>query len=1096
MKKIASFIIKKRFFIITFFLIAAIASGFFVSKVKINYDISKYLNSESETSLALKIIEDQFGVNGNMQVMVSNVDLDISKEIQKSIENIDYVIDVNFDPYSTDYYKDNNALYILIIDGDDYSEHAKSVTSDVNDLLKNYKTAYAGTTIDKQRLQESIESEMIYIIIVAISLAIAILLLTSESWIEPLILLGTAGIAILINLGTNVFFSSISYITKSISAILQLALSIDYSIVLLHTYRKNKGLISNQEAMEKAILQVVKPVSASGLTTLAGLCALLFMSYRIGFDIGIVLMKGILISLITSITLLPGVVLLFDHLLEKTHKKSIQFSGEFFAKTAKKGSKIIISIGLILIISCAALNFNNTYVYSNQSNVDSIISETFAKNNQFMVVFPNSVSDYENQETFINEIKQFRTKDDKDVFVNYTSYTNTILEHYNQEKIVQKLEISKDEANMLLTMYNLYKNPNNVKLSFSEMVSYSNYLLENDEDAKTYAEENTKSTIKKLEAIKILLENDNSSDILYTMLTSDPLNEITNNVKRFSIDEIYGLYFYDSIEDNEVAFNTMLNFIVYAGENIHEFKSVIDPNTLASLKIVSNNVNERITKANTPLTRKTFQNYMYQTYNKVLTDEQVSMIYSSYFTSTGTPESETINYLNLMNFLVKSGQITDENAIASINESNKQYQLVISKYAFDEFIPTLKAVIYASTGLLPEISITNDDIHMVYVTYLNQVGSFNNMKIKGTNFVNFVKSMYENSDYMKDQIGEALYTSICDLNLIDSYLINDQKFNYLEIFNIVDNLKNSIHTNLENGEMNSDMISGVFIKYEINHENKLTTPIIATDLLAFINENKETNSILMKKLDQNKLDKIDDANEKINTANKLFKGSKYSRLLISMNLDMEGKDTENFVTYLKETATKYFGQDSYIAGESVSTNDLKNSFKIDELIISIVTIVSILIIVALTFKSVSLPVILVLVIQGACWIAFATNAITGSVFFMSYIIASCILMGATVDYGILMSTNYIENRKTMDKYGALKFSIKTSLPTIFTSGLILTVCGFTICFISSQASISSVGLLVGKGTLAAIALILFLLPSLLYLLDKIILKTTYKKNNL
>lgn len=477
MKKIAAFITKRKIWIILFFLAASVASALFVGKVKINYDLSKYLSSESETSLALKIVEDEFGSNGNMQVMVGGVDRKTSEQIKDDIEEINYVLAVDFDSESEYYYKDNNALYVLIIDGDDYSEHARSVADDVKVLLADYETYYGGTSIDKERLQEAIQNEMVYIVIAAVSLAAGILLLTSESWIEPLLLLLTAGVAILINLGTNAFFPSISYITNSISAILQLALSIDYSIVLLHTYRKNKGELGNEEAMKKTIVEVIKPISASGLTTLAGLCALLFMSYRIGFDIGIVLMKGILISLLTSLTLLPGVILFCDKALVKTHKKAIRFSGSFCSNLAAKGNKAIVPLGLIVICVCGALNFNNSYTYSNQSNVDPEIANTFGQNNQFMVVFPKENGSYENQEAFVSKISEFRNEDGSKPFVDYTSYTNTAMEKYDAEKIERKLSIDSDEAKMLLTMYNLYKQPSVSELTFSDFIHYAGTLL-------------------------------------------------------------------------------------------------------------------------------------------------------------------------------------------------------------------------------------------------------------------------------------------------------------------------------------------------------------------------------------------------------------------------------------------------------------------------------------------------------------------------------------------------------------------------------------------------------------------------------------------
>ncbi|MGM9873853.1 MAG: efflux RND transporter permease subunit [Bacilli bacterium] len=1093
MKKIASFITKKKIFILIFFLIGTIASGIFIHNVKINYDISKYLNSNCETSIALDITTDQFGANGNMQVMVSNIDEDTANDIKEDIEQVNYVLAVNFDSTSEDYFKDNNALYILIIDGDDYSENAKSVINDIEELLTEYTAYYGGTAVDKKLLQESIESEMVYIIIVAICLAIIILLLTSKSWIEPIILLVVAGIAIVINLGTNAFFPSISYITNSIAAILQLALSIDYSIVLINTYKKNKETMDNNEAMKKAIVQVIKPISASGLTTIAGLCALLFMSYRIGFDIGIVLIKGIIISLITSITLLPGVVLLLDKALEKTKKPSLKLKGNFFAKLTKKGYKFIVPIGIVIIALSAVMNFNNSYTYSNASLVDPIIAETFKENNQFMVIFPNEYSSYDNQEAFINEIKQFKKENGEEAFINYTSYTNTVLEYYDETKIVNKLNVNNADAQLLLTMYNLYQNPDEVTLTFNEFIDFSDYLIANDNDAIEYAGSETKDTIAKILAIKDILNTSNSKQQLYDSLTSPTLSDLSGEVELFSISEIYGYYYYSSIEENSVSFNVMLNFLTYIFENVEQFEGIIDTDTLSSLKLLSTEIEEQISQAETPMTQDMFIGYMYQTYNQVITNEQAAYIYQSYYYSKGEEEKDTIPYLDLLAFLVDTNMISDETAVNEINQAKLQYQTVTNKYPYDQFINVLTNVIYMNTGTIPTLEMTNDDMQMIYIFYFDNLGLFDEVTILGSTFVNYVKSLYENNEYMKTQIGETLYDNICSMNLIDQYLKNETTYNYIDQFDKIDELQNSITVTIDNDEMNVDMVSGVYIKYENYHENNLLSPVQAENLLSFVNENLYTNELLIKKVDDEKLTQINKANEDLATANKLFKGEDYSRIIISMDLEMEGKDTEKFVEYLMDKTQEYFSIEAHVAGEAVSNYDLKESFKTDEIIISIVTIVSILIIVALTFKSASIPLILVVVIQGACYLAFATNFITGSVFFMSYIISSCILMGATIDYGILMCTNYVKNRKTMDKDESLKKAIESSLPTIFTSGLILTVCGFAIALLSTQSTISSVGLLVGKGAVAAILLILFLLPSMIYLLDKVILKTTYRK---
>ena len=152
-------------------------------------------------------------------------------------------------------------------------------------------------------------------------------------------------------------------------------------------------------------------------------------------------------------------------------------------------------------------------------------------------------------------------------------------------------------------------------------------------------------------------------------------------------------------------------------------------------------------------------------------------------------------------------------------------------------------------------------------------------------------------------------------------------------------------------------------------------------------------------------------------------------------------------------------------------------------------------IVLLIFRSLYFPIVLVAIVQGAIWLDFTTSLIDarGGLFFMSYIIATCILMGSTIDYGILLSSEYVKNREKHDKNEALTNAIKAALPTLFTSGLIMSICGFVIFIISSQSIISSVGLLIGKGTLFAIILVIIVLPSILYSTDKLFKKLTLRR---
>ena len=302
------FMKSKKYVIVALFVLAALLSVWLSGKVAINYNISDYLDESTETKISLNIIEDEFGKTGDVQVMIENIDTESAKDVVDTIKKIPNVLTVNFDEYDTNYYKDGDALFVVLVDGDEYSDTANAVVEDIRTALDDSfegKINYGGSVVEKRTMREAIQNEIVFILAIAVCLVIAIMLIMAKSWIEPIILLIASGVAILINMGTNAIFGEISYITNAVAAILQLALSIDYSIVLLHGYRKAKeNDVSSEKAMTSAIKDVIKPVSASALTTIAGLLALLFMTMRIGFDIGIVLMKGIIISALTSMTLL------------------------------------------------------------------------------------------------------------------------------------------------------------------------------------------------------------------------------------------------------------------------------------------------------------------------------------------------------------------------------------------------------------------------------------------------------------------------------------------------------------------------------------------------------------------------------------------------------------------------------------------------------------------------------------------------------------------------------------------------------------------------------------------------------------------------
>ena len=1082
----------KTWIVIALFVVAAVLSAITMGKVAINYNLADYLGNDTQTKIALNIVDEQFGMTGNIQVMAKNVSVDTAEEICNKIESVNNVLNVNFDKYDETYYKDGNALFIVVIDGDDYSENAKQAASDIKAELSVYEgVEYGGTTVEKQSLQDAITSEMTYILVITLCLVLAILLIGSQSWLEPVLLLAASGVAVLINRGTNIFLGEISYITNSISAILQLALSVDYSIVLLHAYRREKDKTDDKaEAMKRAIKSVIKPVSASALTTLAGLLALLFMSFRIGFDIGTVLMKGIVISAITSLTLLPALVLLFDKPMKKTSKKAFVPKGKFFCDAAFRASKAIVPIALVAVIVCGFLQTGNNFVFSDTKAGNAAISDVFGNNNSVIVVYENSENNYENEKKLADLLEKYKTKDGKSVLASYTAYTNTVRETYDVEKAVQKLDVSYKDAEMLFTMYNLYRSPSSMTMSFSEFVDYAAILTETDDDAKKFIDADTLKTIKTLKVVSDIVSNDFTAERLYEQLTSGVMEG--TDISLFSIKQLYGLYFYDDVTDKNVDFKTMLDFAIAASSD-ENVSGMPDEGTTEKLSQLSAGIDNFTAQMEMPIDKATLKGLFYQNYGVVLTDEQLTAIYKGYFAYIGKQEVETVPFLPLMKFLAASGQITDPGAIKTIEGYDALYKAINASYGYENFLPALSGIATGLSGNAPEIDVTNSEIAQIYIMYFYRAGTMPDGRMNGKTFADFALREAEIDPVIGSQLNGDNRNKLADMITVEKYRSDTTALTYDGAYDRLIALQSEIKSDATVSTLDKDKVSGVYVKYAINKGSRLTTPIIACDLLDFVSANMDDNSLLKQKMTAENREKVSDARADIEKAEDLFVGENYSRMLLSVNLPNESDDTSEFVDYLSKEVKKIFGDEAYITGEIVSTYDLEKSFDHDNLFITIFTLVSIFVIVMIIFKSLSLPMILVAIIQGAIFVAMSTQLLSDGIFFMSYIVTTCILMGATIDYGILMSSNYVAFRGLYDKKQALEMSVEAAMPTVFTSGLILTVCGFVIHFISGQNSISTVGLLIGIGTICSVIMITLVLPSVLYLTDKFVLKLSLKK---
>ena len=404
MEKIATFIVDKCNLFFLLYAFALIFSIVATGWVKVENDITTYLPEDTETRQGLTVMNDNFVTYGTARVMVSNVTYETAENICSDLESIDGVTSVDFDD-TTDHYKSASALFSVTFDGtttDDISVHALHT---IRDMLAGYDT-YIDTEVGVDTSAD-LQSEMSVILVLAAIVIVLVLTLTSRSYAEVPVLIITFGAAALLNMGTNFLCGTISFISNSVTVILQLALAIDYAIILCHRFSDEHETKDTREACIAALSKAIPEISSSSLTTISGLGALAFMHFGIGRDMATVLIKAILFSLLSVFTLMPGLLMVFSKKIDATRHKNLIPKITFLGKFDVATRFIVPPIFAVVVVVTAVLANKCPYCYSYTDLVTAKQSEsqiahqkiknTFGVNNMVAVIVPTGDYDSERQ---------------------------------------------------------------------------------------------------------------------------------------------------------------------------------------------------------------------------------------------------------------------------------------------------------------------------------------------------------------------------------------------------------------------------------------------------------------------------------------------------------------------------------------------------------------------------------------------------------------------------------------------------------------------------------------------------------------------------
>lgn len=743
MVKVATFIVDRRNLFFLLFILMILFSVVSMNWVKVENALSAYLPETTETRQGLDLMEKEFITYGTAKIMVSNISYDDAEKIEQKIKNTEDVSMVMFD-HTEDHFNNFSALYDITFAYKETDDRCLDALENVKKELSDYDIFVSTSMGDAQA--EQIASEMQVVGVLVAVVVVSVLIFTSQTYAEVPVLLLTFVASAIITMGTNFLMGTISFVSNSVTVVLQLALSIDYAVIFCNRYKEEHKTLDIREADILALSKAIPEISSSSLTTVGGLIAMMFMQYGIGRDMAICLIKAIFFSLMSVFLLMPGLIMLFGKLMDKTKHKSFIPKIPWVGKFAYKTRFIMPPIFVAMIVVA--------YIISN-------------------------------------------------------------------------------------------------KCPF-----------------------------------------------------------------------VYG---YSTIE--------------------------------------------------TPIQNET-----------QLADEMIT---------------ESFGDSNMVALVVPKGSY------------EKEKKLLADLEACDEVDYTMGL---ANTEAMDGYMLTD--------------------KLSARDFSELLDLDYE--------VAQLLYTA---------YAVNDE--NYAKIVNGISSYK---------------------------------VPLI--DMIMFLYDEVEEGYVT---LDDELMDTLTDAHDQMQIAKDQLQGENYSRMLVYLNLPQEGEKTFNFLDEMHTMADKYYDDAKVlVVGESTSQYDLEKTFKVDNKVVNVVSIIAVLAVLLFTFQSAGMPVLLIMVIQGAIWMNFAFPAIQkNNVFFMSYLIVSSIQMGANIDYAIVISGRFMELKEKMSKKDAIIDTMNFAFPTIITSGSMMALAGILIGKMSSDAAICGIGDCLGRGTIISIIIVMFILPQILLLGEKVIDKTSF-----
>lgn len=1099
-RKIADFVTKYCFVVFGIFLVLAAFAAFLSTKVKIDHDIYSYMPESSETSQGLNIMKDEFdyGSTSTWQMMFENLSEDEKSEVKSYLESVENVKSVSQDE------KDNFVRFEIVLNVAADSEEANKAYNTIYDNLKpKYKFYQSGEVYTNNATIVSI-----FITVLAVGTAMVILTVMSESFIEPWLYLFAILIAVVLNKGTNIIFPSVSHITDSISMVLQMALSMDYAIMLSSRYRQEKSGKNHPSkylAMNRALRYSFGAISSSSITTVVGLIVLVFMSFTIGRDMGLVLSKGVVLSLVSIFTILPALLLLFDTAIEKTHKKTLHFRMNWLGDKEHRFRKIALPVFAIIFGAAFFLKGTTGIQFTDSEN--NKIKDVFPVVNQTAVVYEN------NDETKLAEFCK-KYEDNADI-KRILCYSNTIGEPEKYNEIIDKanelssLKVSgqsvgngekvEAEEYLVKAVYYFYYRGDNHSMTLPTLARFLRDEVLSDEKVSEDISSAMRANIIRLS--KFVIPEEASKP-----RTRAEIAELLG-VEPSMLDDLYTLYLAKHPTGIRMTLGQFANFMNNDILTHPEYGKMVSQAQREDLRKLETFLDPSLPSAATPeellefaLTNDVVRNEL------GITNEEATAVINAIrdlkikaepfvdehpeIAEALAPLNKQYSYKEYIDFAEQLNQELS-NAKTKLQEINTKYELGLDlidipqvdlaakfeRLKLAEYVVDNRTTLYSAWELAQAFGLNYEQLKLVYALYdYRYVTGDPMISLEGV--VNFLTDEIFNDVNYSSRLDDEKKNKVQTVSGLMQASRIGVAYNYETLYQALLPLGEEL-------DKNQIFLAFLYHGSIYDYDEKWTLSI--EQFVNFLNEKLLMDSRFAARIDAEMNKTIADAKTTVADGKAVLVGQAHSRVLVETELPAEGEKVFGFLQSIKDELS---GTENYLVGDSAMAYEMSKTFSSEMDFITILTMVAIFVVVAFTFKSILIPLLLVFVIQSAVYINMAYLSLTGqSIYFIALIIVQAILMGATIDYAILYTSYYLEQRKYagLGIKDAIITSYNKSMHSILTSASILIL---VTAIVGNMASAIAAKICqsISAGTLVATLIILLLLPALIATIDKFIVK--------